>query len=144
LFSEKGNQVISSLCCLLGYFSDVWVDEPILVFLSTFSTEEKFTTEFDYNTFLVENIHDQFSQFTTEGMFKYSSILAYMFVFFQADMFSFSMQKMDKEGKPQAVTLWTSLLRRNSTEFTFKQFIELFYHPVFGILRRRPELRINE
>ena len=54
------------------------------------------------------------------------------------------MQKMEKEGKPQAVTLWTSLLRRNSTEFTFKQFIELLYHPVVGMLSVRPESRVNE
>jgi hypothetical protein len=69
LFSEKGNQVISSLCCLLGYFSDEWVDEPILGFLSIFSAEEKATIQFDYNTFLAENIHDQLSKFATEGMF---------------------------------------------------------------------------
>jgi hypothetical protein len=144
LFSEKGNQVISSLYCLLGYFSNAWVDEPILGFLSIFSTEEKSTTQFDYNTFLGENIHEQFSQFATEGMFRYSFILAYMFMFFQVDRFTFSMQKMDKEGKPQAVTLWTSLLRRNSTKFTFKKFIELFYHPVVGMLSGRPESKINE
>jgi hypothetical protein len=47
LFSERGNQVISSLCCLLGYFSDEWVDEPILGFLSIFSAEEHATTQFD-------------------------------------------------------------------------------------------------
>jgi hypothetical protein len=111
LFSEKGNQVISSLCCLLGYFSDEWVDEPILGFLSIFSTKENPTTQFNYNTFLVENIHKQFSKFTTEGMFWYSSILSYMFTFFQANRFSFSMQKMDKDGKPQVVTSWISLLR---------------------------------
>jgi hypothetical protein len=58
LFSEKGNQVISSLCCLLGYYSDEWVDEPILGFLSIFSAEERANIQFDYNTFLVENIHD--------------------------------------------------------------------------------------
>ena len=51
---------------------------------------------------------------------------------------------MDMEGKPQAVTLWMLLLRRSSTEFTFKQFIELFYHPVVGMLSGRPESRINE
>jgi hypothetical protein len=144
IFSEKGNQIISTLCCLLGYFSDEWVDEPILGFLSIFSAEEKVATHFDYNGFLAENLHDQLENFPTEGMFWYSSILAYMFMFYQADKFSFHMQKMDKEGKPQAVTLWTSLLRRNSTEFTFKQFIELFYHPVVGMLSGRPEPRINE
>jgi hypothetical protein len=41
MFSSKGNQVISSLCALLGYYSDQWVDEPILGFLSIFSTDEK-------------------------------------------------------------------------------------------------------
>jgi hypothetical protein len=144
LFSEKGNQVISSLCCLLGYFSDEWVDEPILGFLSIFSTEENPTTQFDYNTFLAENIHEQFSKFTTEGMFGTPPYWLTCSLFFQVDRFSFSMQKMDKDGKPQAVTSWTSLLRWNSTEFSFKQFIEQFYHPVVSMLSGRSEPRINE
>jgi hypothetical protein len=54
------------------------------------------------------------------------------------------MQKMDQDGKPQPVTSWTSLLRRNSTEFNFKQFIEQFYHPVVSMLSGRQEPRINE
>jgi hypothetical protein len=97
MFSEKGNQIISSLCCLLGYFSDEWVDEPILGYLSIFTAEEKSTTQFDYNSFIAENMHEQFFKFPTEGMFWYSSILAYMFMFFQADKFSFTMQKMDQD-----------------------------------------------
>jgi hypothetical protein len=144
MFSEKGNQVISSLCCLLGYYSDEWVDEPILGFLSIFSTEEKATTRFDYNNFLAENMHDQLFKFPTEGMFQYSSILAYMFMFFQADKFLFPMQKLDQDDKPQPVTSWTSLLRKNSTEFNFKKFIEQFYHPVVSMLSGRQEPRINE
>jgi hypothetical protein len=96
------------------------VDEPILGFLSIFSTDERPTTQFDYSNFLANNIHEQFSNFATKGMFRYSSILDYMFTFFQADKFSFSMQKMDTDGRPQAVTAWTSLLKQNSTEFNFK------------------------
>jgi hypothetical protein len=100
LFLEKGNQVISSLCSLLGYFSDEWVDEPILGFLSIFSTEERPTIHFNYSTFLAESIHEQLLKFAIEGMFQYSSILAYMFILFQEDRFFFSMQKMDKNGNP--------------------------------------------
>jgi hypothetical protein len=144
MFSTKGNQIISSLCALLGYYSDQWVDEPILGFLSIFSNDEQLTTQFDYNTFLANNIHEQFVNFTTEGMFRYSSILAYMFVYFQADKFNFSMQKMDTDGKPQPVTAWTSLLKRNSAEYDFKAFIDQFYHPVVNMLSGRPEPRINE
>jgi hypothetical protein len=144
MFSTKGNQVISSLCALLGYYSDQWVDEPILGFLSIFSTDEKPTTQFDFSTFLADNIHEQFMNFGTEGMFRYSSILAYLFVFFQADKFGFSMQKMDGDGRPQAVTAWTSLLKHNSTDFSFKEFIDQFYHPVVSMLGGRPEPRIND
>jgi hypothetical protein len=69
IFSKKGNQIISTLCCLLGYFSNEWVDEPILGFLSIFSAKEKVATHFDYSGFLAENLHDQLSNFPTEGMF---------------------------------------------------------------------------
>jgi hypothetical protein len=99
----------------LGYYSDQWVDEPIQVFLSIFSTDEKSTTQFDFSTSLANNIHEQCVNFTTEGMFWYSSILAYLFIFFQADKIDFSIQKMDEDGRPQAVTAWTSLLKHNST-----------------------------
>jgi hypothetical protein len=91
-----------------------------LGFLSIFSIEENPTTQFDYNTFLANNIHEQFLNFATEGMFWYSSILAYIFTFFQVDIFSFSMQKMDQDEKPQEITTWTSLLRQNSSKFNFK------------------------
>jgi hypothetical protein len=62
-------------------------------------------------------------------------------MFFQADKFPFLMQKMDKDGKPQAITLWTSLLRRNFTKFNFKQVIELLYHLVVSMLSGRLESR---
>jgi hypothetical protein len=144
MFSVKGNQIISALCALLGYYSDQWVDEPILGFLSIFSNDERPTTQFDYSTFLANNIHEQFVNFATEGMFRYSSILAYMFLYFQADRFNFSMQKMDADGKPQPVTAWTSLLKQNSAEYDFTAFIDQFYHPAVSMLRGMPEPRIND
>ena len=42
------------------------------------------------------------------------------------------------------MTAWTSLLRHNSTEFSFKHFIENFYHPEVSMLSGRPEPRVNE
>jgi hypothetical protein len=41
IFSVRANQIISILCYLLGYFSDEWVDEPILGFLSIFFHKRK-------------------------------------------------------------------------------------------------------
>jgi hypothetical protein len=77
-------------------------------------------------------------------MFRYSSILVYLFLFFQADKFSFSQQKLDQDGNPQPVTSWTSIVRKNSYEFNFKQFIDQFYHPVVCMLSGRTKPRINE
>jgi hypothetical protein len=65
IFSEKGKQIISSLCCLLGHYSNEWVDEPILGFLSIFSTKEKATTQFNFIQFLADNIHEQLFSFPT-------------------------------------------------------------------------------
>jgi hypothetical protein len=41
IFIEKENQIISMLSYLLGYYSDEWVDEPILGFLSIFLQKKK-------------------------------------------------------------------------------------------------------
>jgi hypothetical protein len=54
------------------------------------------------------------------------------------------MQKMDGDGRPQEVIAWTSLLIHNSTEFSFKKFIDQFYHPVVSMLNRIHEPRIND
>jgi hypothetical protein len=58
IFTIKSNQIISMLSHLLGYYSDEWVDEPILGFLSMFSTEERVSIKFNFSQFLVDNIHD--------------------------------------------------------------------------------------
>jgi hypothetical protein len=144
IFSVRANQIISTLCFLLGYYSDEWVDEPILGFLSIFSTEEKATTQFNFSQYLADNMHEQLFKFSTEGMFRYSSVLVYLFLFFQADIFSCALQKLDQNGNPQSVTSWTSLVRKNSSEFSFKHFIDQFYHPVVCMLNNRMEPRINE
>jgi hypothetical protein len=77
-------------------------------------------------------------------MFRYSSVLVYLFLFFQSDRFPCAFQKLNQEGNPQSVTSWTSLVRKNSTEFSFKDFIDHFYHPVVCMLNNSTEPRINE
>jgi hypothetical protein len=65
-------------------------------------------------------------------------------LYFQADRFTFSMRKMDSDGKPQPVTAWMSLLKHNSVEYDFTAFIDQFYHPVVGMLSGVPEPRVND
>ena len=79
-----------------------------------------------------------------EGVFKYSSVLFHLFLYFQSERFAVNLQKLDTEGNPQSVVFWTSLIRKDSTEFTYKDFIDFFIHPVVNMLSSSSEPRISE
>lgn len=144
IFPQRTRQFVSVLSSILGYYSDEWVDEPILGFRSTFSSEEGPSVTFDYGHFLANVIHEQFLQFVTEEMFKYSSILMYMFMFFQTDKFTFAVKKIDKKGEPHSIVFWTSLIWRRSQEFNFSDSIDQFLYPTTCLLTSQQVPRISE
>lgn len=84
IFPNQAKQIIYILSHILGYHSNQWVDEPILGFLSTLSTENKASTIFNFSEFLADNIHEQFIKFPIEQVFSYTSILVYMFIYYQS------------------------------------------------------------
>ena len=55
---HQAKQIISIISYILGYYSDQWVDEPILGFLSIFSTDSKPSILFNFCQFLAHNIHE--------------------------------------------------------------------------------------
>lgn len=142
MFPQKAKQAIFLVSFLLGYQLDQWVDEPIVGFLPIFSKEHKPTFMFNFSHFLADNIHEQLMKITTEGMFKYASVLLSIFIFQQGDKFPIALQKKDDQGVSQLIE-WTSLVRRNSMEFSFTDFIDRFIHTVAWLLNNQIELRIN-
>ena len=102
-FPKGSRQIISMLSFILGYFIDEYTDESILGFLSTMSPGQPLAVIFDYVGFIADAIHYQLTKLPTEGVFKYSSYLFHLFLFFQADKFPVSLQKMDVEGKPLSI-----------------------------------------
>ena len=79
-----------------------------------------------------------------ECVFKYSSILFHMFLYFQSKIFSINLQKLDVEGNPQSVIFWTSLIRKDTTEFTYIDFIDSFIHPIVNMLNSSSQPRISD
>ena len=77
--------------------------------MSDFSDGSKPTILFNFSQFLAEAIHEQFVQFNTEEVFKYASVLVYLFIYFQGDKFPFTLQKLDEQGNQQSVIFWTSM-----------------------------------
>lgn len=112
IFPDHTKQLISMISYILGYHSDQWVDEPILGFLSTFSTDRKPFMIFNFCHLFIDNIHEKFIKFPTEQVFNYTSILIYMFIYYQADKFSFALKKLDDVGNQQPMIFWTSLVMK--------------------------------
>ena len=81
MFIERAKCIISSVSFLLGYQIDQWVDESILGYLSIFPKERKPAFMYNYGQFLAECMHDQPKKITTEGVFKFSSVLVHMIIF---------------------------------------------------------------
>lgn len=67
----------------LGYHSDHSISETILGFLCMFSFDSKPTIIYNFSHFIVEAIHEQFVKIKTEQVFKYASVLVYLFIYFR-------------------------------------------------------------
>ena len=119
-------EIGTMLSCVLGYFTDEHVDASILGFLSIFFPSQPPASTFNFAQYLADAIHDQLVKLTEEGVFKYSSVLFHLLLYFQLERFVVSLQKLEIEGNPQSVVFWTSLIRKDSTKFSYKDFICFF------------------
>ena len=98
---------------------------------------------YNYSQFLAKSMHEQSMKITTEGVFKYSSVLVHMMLFQQGYKLPITLHMQDDQQVIQLVTLWNSLIRRNSTEFKFSDLIDGFIHPIAQILNRQSNPRIS-
>ncbi len=55
---------------------------------------------FDYSKFITDKMHDQFMRMENERVFKYSSVLYHILLYYQDDQFPFTLQKLDTEVAP--------------------------------------------
>jgi len=143
-FPEGSRHVISMLSFILGYFTDEHTDESILGFLSTFTPWKPPSVIFYYVGFISDNIHYLLKNLQIEVVFRYTSYLFHMFLYFQSDNFPVNLQKLDIEGNHLSVIFWTSFLRKECTNFSYSEFSELFLHPVITMLTKTKQPRINE
>ena len=100
IFRERSKQIITVISYLLGYYSDQWVDEAIIGFMSIFSTDSKTSIVFNFIKFIADSIYEQFFKFPTDEVLKYAFLLVYLFLYSQGDKFKFHYRNwMRKEIK---------------------------------------------
>lgn len=144
IFSERGIQIITMFSCVIGYTTDEHVDEVVLAFLSIFLPRKPPATMYNFAQFIADKIHEHFIRLSTERVFKYSSLFFHMFLYFQWDKFPISIQKLYTNGNPRSFIFWTPLIQRYSKVFSYKEFIDSFFHPVINMLTNSYQPRINE
>ena len=86
-FPNETRQIVSMLSFILGYNSDEFTDVVILGFLSTLSPGQSPSIVYNFSKFIVENMHYQLSRLSEEGVFRYTSYLLHLILYYQEDKF---------------------------------------------------------
>ena len=144
IFLEASRHYISLLSYLLGYPYDQFFYESILGFLSIFNIDKQPSFMYNYNQFLADNIHEQFMNLNTKGVFCYSSVIVHIFIFQHGDIFPLKLSKQDVQGVNQSMIHWIKIVRTTSTSSSFSDFIDTFIHPVAQLLYTQKEPRIGD
>lgn len=131
------------IVAVMGLNTSEYADELTLVLMSIFTLGQPPTVEYNYAAFIAEKIHDQFMRLENEKVFKYSTFIYHIFLYYQSDKFPFFVNKLDTKGNPKSVIFWTSIFH-NTCPFSYNEFIDQFVHPVATMLTGSPPPRISE
>ena len=129
---------------VLGFKTTEYIDETILALTSMFIPGHLAAVKFDFATFISNKIHDQFIKLDRAGVFKYTSYIYHLFLYYQTDSFQFPVKKLDAKGERRFVIFWTSLFHLvHNSPYTYCEFIDIFIYPVSSLLMRSPSPRLS-
>ena len=112
--------------------------------LSTLTPSQPPSIIFNFAKIIAENMHYQLTKLPEEGVFRYTSYLLHIFLYYQAEKFPIELQKVDVEGKLLSVVFWTSLLRKYNSQYRYTDFNALFIILAMNLLNKVETTRINE
>jgi len=122
------------IATILGFRSSEFVDEMVLVLLSTFTPGQPPTIKYDYASFITDKIHGQFMNLE-RGVFKYTTFIYHLLLYYHPIFFIFPIRKLDAKGERRSIIFWTSVFHRIvETPYTYCEFIDLFIHPASTLL----------
>jgi len=86
IFSKMVQDIMSMISSILGYNTSEYVDDIIIAFMSIYTPRQPPSIRFDYEKFITDKMYDQFMRMDNERVFKYSSILYHLFLYYQATL----------------------------------------------------------
>lgn len=127
------------ISCILGFNTSDFVDEIVLVLLSMFAPGKPPAVQYDYATFITDKIHEQLMNLERERVFKYTSYIYHLLLYYQPDSFPVLLKKLDAKGKRRSVIFWSSVFHHvYYSPYTYCEFIDLFVHPDSSLLVSTP------
>lgn len=86
-FNEVGKLLVDMISSVLGFKTSEHVDEIVLVLLSAYSLGQPPAVKYNYSKFIANKMHDQLVKLDREGVFKYSSYIYHLFMYYQSYCF---------------------------------------------------------
>jgi len=143
-FNEVGKLLVDMISSVLGFKTSEHIDEIVLVLLSAYSPGQPPAVKYNYAKFIANKIHDQLVKLDREGVFKYSSYIYHLFMYYQSNCFQCPIKRLDSKGERRSVIFWTSVFHEvQNSSYSYCEFIDLFVYPVSCLLRRTPPARLS-
>ena len=143
-FNETGRLLVDMISCILGFNTSEYVDETVLVLLSMFAPGQPPAVQYDYATFIADKIHEQFMNLERERVFKYTSYIYHLLLYYQPDSFPVFLKKLDAKGKWRSVIFWSSVCHHvYYSPYTYCDFIDLFIYLASSLLVSTPLPRLT-
>ena len=80
-----------------------------------------------------------------ERLFRYTSYIYHLFLFYQPATFSVPLKPLNAQGSPRSVVFWTSVFHCTSVSpYTYNEFIDLFIYPAMTVLHGTPPPRLTD
>jgi len=90
VFNDLGKDIITMIACIAGFSTNEYVDEIPFAHMSIFTPGQPPAVKFDFAKFIAYKMHDQFMRLENERVFKYSSVLYHLFLYYKTNTFPFS------------------------------------------------------
>lgn len=129
---------------VLGFKTSEHIDETMLVLLSAYSPGQPPSVKYNYAKFIANKIHDQLVKLDREGVFKYSSYIYHLFMYYQSECFQCPIKKLDSKGERRSIIFWSSVFHEvQNSPFSYYELIDQFVYPVSCLLKRSPPPRLS-
>lgn len=129
---------------IMGFKTSEFIDDVTLVLLSIFTPGHPLAVKYDYASYIANKIHDQFLRLDNEGVFKYTTFIYHLMLYYQSEKFHFPVKKLETKGNPKSVIFWNPIFHNTrESPYTYNEFIDLFVHPATTLLTGVSPSRIS-